>query len=166
MCACYLVHRESEQILKKSGMKRVLLLGSGYVSHPVVEYLTRDPGTQVTVGKCHGPQLRNLTRLILKAVIPCSLFWVSASKPKFLLWLFSASVLLSQAEELAAKYPNTIPVMLDVTSQESHLESLVKDHNLVIRHGFYDKPLNLFYTITFTNTQLTWPGFPLPPSFF
>ncbi|XP_060770752.1 alpha-aminoadipic semialdehyde synthase, mitochondrial [Neoarius graeffei] len=84
--------RESEQILKKSGMKRVLLLGSGYVSHPVVEYLTRDPGTQVTV----------------------------------------ASVLLSQAEELAAKYPNTIPVMLDVTSQESHLESLVKDHNLVI----------------------------------
>lgn len=45
------VYRESEQILKKSGMKRVLLLGSGYVSRPVVEYLTRDTGTQVTVGK-------------------------------------------------------------------------------------------------------------------
>ncbi|KAI5100435.1 alpha-aminoadipic semialdehyde synthase, mitochondrial, partial [Silurus meridionalis] len=84
--------RESEQILKKGGMKRVLLLGSGYVSCPVVEYLTRDPGTQVTV----------------------------------------ASMLLSQAEELAAKYPNTIPVMLDVSSQEGHLESLVKDHDLVI----------------------------------
>ncbi|XP_053334917.1 alpha-aminoadipic semialdehyde synthase, mitochondrial [Clarias gariepinus] len=84
--------RESEQILKKGGMKRVLLLGSGYVSCPIVEYLTRDPGTQVTV----------------------------------------ASVLLSQAEKLAAKYPNTIPVMLDVTSQEGHLESLVKDHDLVI----------------------------------
>ncbi|MCJ8735980.1 hypothetical protein PDJAM_G00253660 [Pangasius djambal] len=94
--------RESEQILKKSGMKRVLLLGSGYVSCPVVEYLTRDPGTQVTV----------------------------------------ASVLLSQAEELAVKYPNTIPVRLDVTSQEGHLESLVKDHDLVIRHGLHDKPLN------------------------
>lgn len=47
-------HRESEKILKKGGMKRVLLLGSGYVSRPIVEYLTRDPGTQVTVGKCHG----------------------------------------------------------------------------------------------------------------
>lgn len=32
-------------------MKRVLLLGSGYVSGPVVEYLTRDEKTQVTVGK-------------------------------------------------------------------------------------------------------------------
>ena len=32
-------------------MKRVLILGSGYVSGPVVEYLTRDPGTQVTVGE-------------------------------------------------------------------------------------------------------------------
>ena len=32
-------------------MKRVLLLGSGYVSGPVVEYLTRDGKTQVTVGE-------------------------------------------------------------------------------------------------------------------
>lgn len=84
--------RESEAILQKGGMKRVLLLGSGYVSGPVIEYLTRQSGTQVTV----------------------------------------ASVLLSQAEELACKYPNTIPVLLDVTGQEGHLESLVKDHDLVI----------------------------------
>ncbi|CAB1323475.1 unnamed protein product [Coregonus sp. 'balchen'] len=83
---------EQAEIMKKSGMKRVLLLGSGYVSGPVIEYLTRDIGTQVTV----------------------------------------ASVLLTQAEELAGKYPNTIPVMLDVTSQEGQLESLVKDHDLVI----------------------------------
>ncbi|XP_072527555.1 alpha-aminoadipic semialdehyde synthase, mitochondrial isoform X2 [Salminus brasiliensis] len=84
--------RASEQILQKVGMKRVLLLGSGYVSEPVIEYLTRDAGIQVTV----------------------------------------ASVLLSQAEKLAATYPNTIPVMLDVSSQEGHLESLVKDHDIVI----------------------------------
>uniref|UniRef100_UPI0037E935AC alpha-aminoadipic semialdehyde synthase, mitochondrial n=1 Tax=Semicossyphus pulcher TaxID=241346 RepID=UPI0037E935AC len=84
--------REKAQIMKKSGMKRVLLLGSGYVSGPVVEYLTRDEKTQVTV----------------------------------------ASVLLRQAEELAAKYPNTIPVTLDAGSQEGHLDSLVKDHDLVI----------------------------------
>ncbi|XP_047452983.1 alpha-aminoadipic semialdehyde synthase, mitochondrial isoform X1 [Mugil cephalus] len=84
--------REKAQIMKKTGMKRVLLLGSGYVSGPVVEYLTRDERTQVTV----------------------------------------ASVLLKQAEELAAKYPNTIPVTLNVGSQEAHLDSLVKDHDLVI----------------------------------
>lgn len=84
--------RESEQILKKAGMKRVLLLGSGYVSGPVIEYLTRDAGTQVTV----------------------------------------ASNLLNQAEEMAATYPNTIAVMLDITSQEGHLESLIKDHDIVI----------------------------------
>ncbi|MFT7799666.1 alpha-aminoadipic semialdehyde synthase, mitochondrial isoform X1 [Arapaima gigas] len=88
-CVCF---REHAQIIKVSGRKRVLLLGSGYVSGPVIEYLTRDPGTQVTVG----------------------------------------SVMLSQAEELAKKYPNTIPIMLDVTSQEGHLESLMKDHDLVI----------------------------------
>uniref|UniRef100_A0A8C9RGZ6 Alpha-aminoadipic semialdehyde synthase, mitochondrial n=1 Tax=Scleropages formosus TaxID=113540 RepID=A0A8C9RGZ6_SCLFO len=82
--------REHAQILKVSGRNRVLLLGSGYVAGPVIEYLTRDPGTQVAV------------------------------------------VMLSQAEELAKKYPNTIPIMLDVTSQESHLESLIKDHHLVI----------------------------------
>lgn len=85
-------HREKARIMKKSGMKRVLLLGSGYVSGPVVEYLTRDDKTQVTV----------------------------------------ASVMLRQAEELAAKYPNTIPVVLDASSQEGHMDSLVKDHDLVI----------------------------------
>uniref|UniRef100_A0A4W6DQN8 Aminoadipate-semialdehyde synthase n=1 Tax=Lates calcarifer TaxID=8187 RepID=A0A4W6DQN8_LATCA len=81
--------REKAQIMKKTGMKRVLLLGSGYVSGPVVEYLTRNENTQVTVGKF-------------------------------------------QAEELAATYPNTIPIMLDAGSQEGHLDSLIKDHDLVI----------------------------------
>uniref|UniRef100_A0A1A8QTP6 Alpha-aminoadipic semialdehyde synthase, mitochondrial n=2 Tax=Nothobranchius pienaari TaxID=704102 RepID=A0A1A8QTP6_9TELE len=84
--------REKAQIMKKGGMKRVLLLGSGYVSGPVVEYLTRNEKVQVTV----------------------------------------ASSLLKQAEELAAKYPNTIPIMVDVSSQKGHLDSLVKDHDLVI----------------------------------
>lgn len=48
---CLMSIREKAQIMKKSGMKRVLLLGSGYVSGPVVEYLTRDEKTQVTVGE-------------------------------------------------------------------------------------------------------------------
>ncbi|XP_015208011.1 alpha-aminoadipic semialdehyde synthase, mitochondrial [Lepisosteus oculatus] len=84
--------REHAQILKMGGKRRVLLLGSGYVSGPVIEYLTRDSGTQVTV----------------------------------------ASVMKDQAEELAHKYPNTIPVMLNVTNQENRLNSLIKDHDLVI----------------------------------
>lgn len=54
---------------------------------------------------------------------------------KCLLHLCSGSVLLKQAEELAARYPNTIPIMLDVSSQEGHLESLVQDHDLVIRYS-------------------------------
>lgn len=44
-------------------------------------------------------------------------------------------MLLKQAEELAAKYPNTIPVTLDAGSQEGHLDSLIKDHDLVIRYS-------------------------------
>uniref|UniRef100_A0A8C6ML59 Aminoadipate-semialdehyde synthase n=1 Tax=Nothobranchius furzeri TaxID=105023 RepID=A0A8C6ML59_NOTFU len=39
--------REKAQIMKKGGMKRVLLLGSGYVSGPVVEYLTRNEKVQI-----------------------------------------------------------------------------------------------------------------------
>uniref|UniRef100_A0A3P8TFQ8 Alpha-aminoadipic semialdehyde synthase, mitochondrial n=1 Tax=Amphiprion percula TaxID=161767 RepID=A0A3P8TFQ8_AMPPE len=92
LTASLMSFREKAEITRKTGMKRVLLLGSGYVSGPVVEYLTRDERTQVTV----------------------------------------ASVVLKQAEELAAKYPNTIPITLDVSSQEGHLDSLVKDHDLVI----------------------------------
>lgn len=43
------------------------------------------------------------------------------------------SVVLKQAEELASRYPNTISIMVDASSQEGHLDSLLKDHDLVIR---------------------------------
>lgn len=56
--------------------------------------------------------------------------------------LCAASVLLKQAEELAAKYSNTIPVTLDVSSQEGRLDSLVQDHDLVIRYSKRHRPLN------------------------
>ncbi|KAG2459880.1 alpha-aminoadipic semialdehyde synthase, mitochondrial [Polypterus senegalus] len=84
--------RERAQILKMSGKKRVLLLGSGYVSATVIEYLTRDSTTQVTV----------------------------------------ASVMKDQLEHLASKYRNTIPLVLNVATQQDRLSSLVKDHDLVI----------------------------------
>lgn len=42
--------REHAQSLKMGNKKRVLLLGSGYVSGPVLEYLTRDSNIDITVG--------------------------------------------------------------------------------------------------------------------
>lgn len=41
--------REHSQMLKMSN-KKVLVLGSGYVSGPVLEYLTRDSNIDITVG--------------------------------------------------------------------------------------------------------------------
>ena len=34
-----------------SSSKNVLILGAGYVSEPVIEYLSRDPTISITVGK-------------------------------------------------------------------------------------------------------------------
>lgn len=42
--------REYTQMLKMDNKKRVLLLGSGYVSGPVIEYLSRDSNVDITVG--------------------------------------------------------------------------------------------------------------------
>lgn len=116
----------------KSGMKRVLLLGSGYVSGPVVEYLTRDERIQVTVGEFPTSKPTNVEcfgglNALLSVLCP-------------------ASVLLTQAEELAAKYPNIIPVTLDVSSQEGRLDSLVKAHDLVIRCGRQASQLQISFT--------------------
>lgn len=63
----------------------------------------------------------------------------------------AASNLLHQAEDMAAKYPNTIAVMLDITSQKGHLESLIKDHDIVIRHNH--KLHSLYYALTLVCTH-------------
>ncbi|NWZ91619.1 AASS protein, partial [Nesospiza acunhae] len=54
--------REQAQSLKMSGEKRVLLLGSGYVSGPVLEYLTRDSNIGITVVSVMKEQLEQLTK--------------------------------------------------------------------------------------------------------
>ena len=53
---CLFLFRESRaaQITAMESSKKVLVLGAGFVSAPVVDYLTRDDKTQVTVGKCCG----------------------------------------------------------------------------------------------------------------
>ncbi|RLW06379.1 hypothetical protein DV515_00004391, partial [Chloebia gouldiae] len=54
--------REQAQSLKMSDEKRVLLLGSGYVSGPVLEYLTRDSNVDITVVSVMKEQLELLTK--------------------------------------------------------------------------------------------------------
>ncbi|NWZ11976.1 AASS protein, partial [Agelaius phoeniceus] len=54
--------REQAQSLKMSNEKRVLLLGSGYVSGPVLEYLTRDSNIDITVVSVMKEQLEQLTK--------------------------------------------------------------------------------------------------------
>ncbi|NXN89967.1 AASS protein, partial [Bombycilla garrulus] len=54
--------REQAQSLKMSVEKKVLLLGSGYVSGPVLEYLTRDSNVDITVVSVMKEQLEQLTK--------------------------------------------------------------------------------------------------------
>ncbi|CAI5785360.1 alpha-aminoadipic semialdehyde synthase, mitochondrial [Podarcis lilfordi] len=84
--------REYTQSLTMDKKKKILILGSGYVSGPVIEYLTRDPNIEIT----------------------------------------AASVMKKQLEQLAKKYSNVVPVVVDVTEDEKRLEAMVKKHNLVI----------------------------------
>ncbi|XP_061323593.1 alpha-aminoadipic semialdehyde synthase, mitochondrial isoform X2 [Pezoporus flaviventris] len=53
--------REYTQMLKMDNKKRVLLLGSGYVSGPVIEYLSRDSNVDITVASVMKEQLEQLT---------------------------------------------------------------------------------------------------------
>lgn len=46
-----LISRERAQSLSMGTKKKVLVLGSGYVSEPVLEYLSRDDNVEITVGK-------------------------------------------------------------------------------------------------------------------
>ncbi|KFV87706.1 hypothetical protein N308_08821 [Struthio camelus australis] len=54
--------REYTQSLNMDNKKRVLLLGSGYVSGPVLEYLTRDSSVDITVASVMKEQLEELTK--------------------------------------------------------------------------------------------------------
>ncbi|NWX06711.1 AASS protein, partial [Caloenas nicobarica] len=54
-------NREYAQFLNMGNKKRVLLLGSGYVSGPVLEYLTRDSNVDITIASVMKEQLEQLT---------------------------------------------------------------------------------------------------------
>lgn len=78
-------------LARQQAEKKVLLLGAGYVSAPVVDYLTRDSKYSVTV----------------------------------------AASLKHEVDALANRYPNTVPMVLDVNNQQD-LEKLIKANDLVI----------------------------------
>ncbi|KAJ6656201.1 hypothetical protein lerEdw1_004032 [Lerista edwardsae] len=66
--SCYCVAEEEAkqgeyaQSLAMDKKKKVLLLGSGYVSGPVIEYLTRDPSVEITAASVMKKQLEQLTK--------------------------------------------------------------------------------------------------------
>lgn len=54
--------RERVQFLSMSPKKKVLVLGSGYVSGPVLEYLSRDNNIEITVGSDMVNQMQQLSK--------------------------------------------------------------------------------------------------------
>ncbi|XP_021087475.1 alpha-aminoadipic semialdehyde synthase, mitochondrial isoform X2 [Mesocricetus auratus] len=54
--------RERIQSLSMSTKKKVLVLGSGYVSEPVLEYLSRDNNIEITVGSDMTNQMQQLSK--------------------------------------------------------------------------------------------------------
>ncbi|XP_052599719.1 alpha-aminoadipic semialdehyde synthase, mitochondrial-like [Peromyscus californicus insignis] len=54
--------RERVQSLSMSPKKKVLVLGSGYVSGPVLEYLSRDNNIEITVGSDMVNQMQQLSK--------------------------------------------------------------------------------------------------------
>nr|XP_003221378.1 PREDICTED: alpha-aminoadipic semialdehyde synthase, mitochondrial isoform X2 [Anolis carolinensis] len=54
--------REYTQSLTMDKKKKILILGSGYISGPVIEYLTRDPNIEITAVSVMKKQLEQLTK--------------------------------------------------------------------------------------------------------
>ena len=87
---------------------KILVLGSGMVARPCVEYLVRDPKNHVTVGKLAHYSLRWMT--LLRAV---------------------ACRTLPTAQSLASSLPRTQAISLDV-SKSAELEKAISTYDLVI----------------------------------
>jgi hypothetical protein len=45
----------------------------------------------------------------------------------------TASALKNEADKLASKYPQTMPVVIDILRSQDELEKLIKNHQIVIR---------------------------------
>ena len=98
-------------------LRRVLVLGSGKTCPPLVELLTRDGDTAVTVGE--EVTKLPMVDLLLSVHLPRSL---TASNEKV------------EADQIASSFKNAQAVPLDVTS-DKNLSDLIGQHQLVIRQG-------------------------------
>ena len=87
---------------------KILVLGSGMVARPCVEYLVRDSKNHVTVGAFARSLVCRMT--LLKHV---------------------ACRTLPTAQSLASSLPQTKAISLDV-SNSADLEKAIRDHDLVI----------------------------------
>ncbi|XP_029471025.1 alpha-aminoadipic semialdehyde synthase, mitochondrial [Rhinatrema bivittatum] len=54
--------REHAQLMAMGAKKKILVLGSGYVSGPVISYLTRDPNVEITVASVAKDQVEHLAK--------------------------------------------------------------------------------------------------------
>ena len=111
-----LLSSASQFTASKSGGQKVLILGSGYVSAPVVDYLTRNKTTHVTVGIEQDTKIYDVI-----VATACTLLFSSA-----------ASMVQKEIDGLATRYPNTTPALLDFTRDADDIEKLVADSDLTI----------------------------------
>jgi alpha-aminoadipic semialdehyde synthase len=84
--------KNAQTLARRAAQKKVLMLGAGYVSAPVVDYLTRDPNISLTI----------------------------------------ASNIKTEVDNLADRFPNTIPVLVEIDRRRDELEKLIHQHDLVI----------------------------------
>ena len=102
---------------------KVLLLGSGLVTGPVVDYLMRDQSICLTIGK--------------QAFIRFNFYQHTLSIHHFnnrkTLYSCLASVDENEAAALSEAYANASSVSIDVQHERDRLNKLVGDHELVIR---------------------------------
>ena len=75
--------RESKEVIQGdfNSEKKVLILGAGYVSAPVVEYLTRDSSIGVTAASALKEEAKKLAERFCRAT---PTFLLSVSHPLFL----------------------------------------------------------------------------------
>lgn len=101
--------------------KKILVLGSGMVAKPCVDYLLRTEGNELTIG-----------------VLPCSTAWgydfllqaVQNNISYVCTYYVPASRTLANAESLVPDHPRVTAISLDVASAE--LDTAIAGHDVVI----------------------------------
>ena len=110
---------------------KALLLGSGSVSAPVVDYLMRDQSIRLTVGKQRRMIMHALAYLVYNDQDSAVIVFQT-----ILVFLILASAETEEAEALSEVFANTSSVSVDVETEKEKLQNLIKDHELVIRYIF------------------------------